>query len=428
MATFLHCLPAADPSAQLNCSTAPLAAPDLLASLPFGIGLAVFGLLLLVVAAVWLLRKKHRTIRARRTWRSLAFTFGGFALVLGLALSANWYAGWIPNWNAAKIKLGLGDSSRADSRVAKKAPPTDQMGTEPIASDGTPVATAAPISKDKNGQLPHGATKEFVLPGTEKLALAKNSVWVYTPPDYDPSGKTAYPVIYLMHGAPGGPEDWIGSGAPDVLDQMILAGKLAPVVAVAPAVMARADADSGCLDSTKPGGSQIETFLFEVVKPWTENHFPVSTDRSANAISGMSMGGYCAIDQGLRHKDQFATVLSIMPYGSPGKAGDTMKSNQAEIDAVTPLKYIAALEGFDQDPLAIWFAVPGGDVGHEVGNDAEAMAKELRALGQTVDLYIDKDQTHTWKGAIHALPVGLAFWQKQLGKLGPGNATAAPSS
>jgi S-formylglutathione hydrolase FrmB len=388
---------------------------DLLASLPVGIGLAAVGLALLVTA-VWLLRKKRQGILARRTWRSLSYTFGATALVVGLALGANWYAGWIPNWDAAKIRLGFGDSSRADSRQAEHAPAGSKLGTEAIVDADTPLATARPLPKTADGAEPQGATKQFELPAPEKLALADNTVWVYTPPGYEASGNVAYPVLYLLHGSPGGPEDWIASGAPAVLDQMIAAGELAPVIAVAPAVASRDDPDSGCLDSTKPAGSQVETFFIKVVKPWTENHFPVATDRRANAVGGMSMGGYCAIDQGLRHADQFATVLSMMPYGSPGKAGTTMKSSQAEIDAVTPLKYISKLKNLDQDPVATWFAIPGAEVNSEVGKDAKTMAKALSARGQAVQLYVDKDQGHTWKMAINALPVGLKFWQDQLNR------------
>ena len=33
-------------------------------------------------------------------------------------------------------------------------------------------------------------------------------LYVLLPPNYDPSGKTRYPVLYLLHGALGGYTDW----------------------------------------------------------------------------------------------------------------------------------------------------------------------------------------------------------------------------
>ncbi|MDR1441765.1 MAG: esterase family protein [Bifidobacteriaceae bacterium] len=399
----------------------PIASPaqaqtrDFFASLPFAIGFAVVGALLLV-AAIWLLRKRRERIKGRKALRWTSYVAGSLSLVLGLAFAANWYAGWLPNVEALRLRLGLGDSTREHAEMASSAPHPKDMGDQPVIGEHAPLARPQVFTKS-GGRLPRGATREFSLPASASLNLASDAVWIYTPPGYDPSGRVAYPVIYLLHGSPGGPVDWIASGAPEVLDQMITSGELAPVIAVAPALGARAGTDSGCLDSTKPGGSQIETFVSKTVRPWVENHFPVTTDRAASAIGGMSMGGYCAIDQGLRHADQYGTVLSEMPYGSPGAAGGTMKSSQAEIDAVTPLKYISSLPLIDRYPVAAWFAVPDAEVKAQVGQEAEAMAKALRERGQVAEVFIAPNQGHTWKMAIAALPDGLHFWQSQLNKI-----------
>ncbi|MDR3107706.1 MAG: esterase family protein [Bifidobacteriaceae bacterium] len=369
----------------------------------------------MLFAAIWPLCKRHRDIKGRTILRSLSYTAGGLSLVLGLGSAVNWYTGWAPNWNAARIRLGLGDGTRAHAETAERAPSADKLGVSPVISGDVPLAR--PSVHPANG-LANGNASQFALPAPASLNLADNTVWVYTPPGYDRSGAVAYPVIYLIHGSPGSSSDWIAAGAATVLDQMIASGDLAPVIAVTPAVGALSGSDSGCLDSTKPGGSRIETFLFEVVKPWVENHFPVSPDRRANAIGGMSMGGYCAVDQGLRHSDQLATLLAIMPYGSPGAAGKKMKSSPTEIDAVTPLKYIPTAKDIADHSIAIWFGVPGAEEAGQVGQDTAAMAKSLRARGQVVEKYTAPGQRHTWKMAIGALPIGLRFWQRQLDGVG----------
>ncbi|MDR1633958.1 MAG: LPXTG cell wall anchor domain-containing protein [Bifidobacteriaceae bacterium] len=387
---------------------------DFFATLPFGIVLAVVGLALLA-AAIFLLRKRRQQIKGRKGLRVFGYIAGSLALVIGLAAVANWYAGWMPNLEAARLRLGFGPANRDSSELAHRAPDVSELGSRPITDLGTSLAKPSP---HPTGTPPaRGAVKEFDLPAPKSLNLASPEVWIYTPPGYDPSGKTAYPVIYLIHGSPGSPSDWIAAGGADVFDQMIAAGELAPVIAVFPSVGARGAADSGCLDSTKPGGSQVETFLYQVVKPWVQNHFPVAADRRANAIGGMSMGGYCAIDQGLRHSDQFATVLAWMPYAKPGAAGKNMKSNQAEIDAVTPSQYISTIETIDHNPVAAWFAIPGNEEQGEVGRDSHAMAQALTDRGQSTRTLVATGQNHTWKMAIATMQRGLAFWQEQLDRI-----------
>jgi enterochelin esterase family protein len=59
------------------------------------------------------------------------------------------------------------------------------------------------------------------------------TVWVYTPPDYD-KGKN-YPVLYLMHGAGDIESGWTLIGrANNILDNLIAEGKAKPMVVVMP--------------------------------------------------------------------------------------------------------------------------------------------------------------------------------------------------
>jgi S-formylglutathione hydrolase FrmB len=344
---------------------------------------------------------------------------GPLALLVGLAVSANWYAGWVPNLEAAQIRLGLPDTYRPAVHMATDAPPIDQIGTKPITDDSTPIATVDMVPDDlepERHRAHRGGIERFELPTEAKLNLEAHEVWIYTPPGYDPSGKVAYPVAYLTHGSPGAADDWMATGGPAVFDAMIARHEIAPMIMVAPGMNAVGVRDSGCLDATKPGGSQLETFFYDMVKPWVENHFPVATNRAYTAVGGMSMGGYCAIDQGLRHADQFATILSFLPYGEPGSAGGYMKKNQAEIDAVTPLKYLPTIKQIDTYPVAVWFGVGDSEVNKQVGKDAAQMTEMLRARGQVVETYIAPNQGHTWKMTIASLPNALRFWEKQLTK------------
>ncbi|MDR1118878.1 MAG: esterase family protein [Bifidobacteriaceae bacterium] len=389
---------------------------DLLSSMPFGVGLAGAGLVVIAVA-MFALSKKRRRVRGRRTWRSLSYVAGTLALIIGLACSVNAYVGWAPSLEAALVRAGISNGDRPTAAAPKHAPPADQMGDGPLAGPDTPVATTADTPEGLNpaaNQADRGAIGKFTLPIPDNLNIPGKEIQIYTPPGYDPTGKIAYPVLYLIHGSPGSAADWFASGAGGVADSLIAQRKLAPAIIVSPSFHARDVSDSGCLDSTKPGGSKVETYLHKVVLPWVESHFPVATSRQYSAIGGMSMGGYCSIDQGLRHAQSFATILSILPYGAPGKAGEAMKSSKAEIDAVTPLHYLPTLTTLKQYPVATWFAVDDAELTKEVGLDADKMAKQLEALGQVAKVYVDHGRGHTWAMTIESLPAGLEFWQSRM--------------
>jgi enterochelin esterase-like enzyme len=384
--------------------------------MPFGLVTAGIGLVI-VLGAIFVLRRTRQRIRARRTWRTAASVVGTLTLVTGLGVGVNAYVGWVPNLEGAAIRAGLPNSFRPEAQLADQAPDADQLGDTPITSSATPVASALDIPAGldpSNERSARGGIGRFVLPAPKALNMPGHDVLIYTPPAYDPSGAIAYPVIYLAHGSPGSAADWMAAGAPAVVDALIAAREIPPVILVSPGLHAVGAAESGCLDATKPGGSQVESYLYTVVLPWVENHLPVALDRRYTAIGGMSMGGYCAVDQGLRHNETFSTILSMLPYGEPGAAGHAMKSSQAEVDAVTPLKYIETREELDEYPVATWFGVDAPEVNKRVGLDAQQMAAALRLRGQVVEIYVEPVGGHTWTMAIASLPAGLRFWGQQM--------------
>ncbi len=63
-------------------------------------------------------------------------------------------------------------------------------------------------------QVPHGSVTRqwYESPG---LGMTRRRT-IYTPPEYDTSGEE-YPVLYLLHGAGGDEETWIGIGKTDFL-------------------------------------------------------------------------------------------------------------------------------------------------------------------------------------------------------------------
>ncbi|HXE07090.1 MAG TPA: alpha/beta hydrolase-fold protein, partial [Acidobacteriaceae bacterium] len=81
--------------------------------------------------------------------------------------------------------------------------------------------------------VPHG---EIRTDWYESKSLGTiRRVTIYTPPGYDASGKSKYPVLYLFHGANADETAWTRLGhVSEIMDNMLAAGKVKPMVVVMP--------------------------------------------------------------------------------------------------------------------------------------------------------------------------------------------------
>src|SRR5690606_27458846 len=76
--------------------------------------------------------------------------------------------------------------------------------------------------------VPHGkVTYEYYQ---SKTLGTTRQLLVYTPPGYDPSGKTKYPVLYLIHGGSDTEETWTKVGRANLIaDNLIAERKAVPM-------------------------------------------------------------------------------------------------------------------------------------------------------------------------------------------------------
>ena len=127
---------------------------------------------------------------------------------------------------------------------------------------------------------------------------------VYTPPGFDASGKTKYPVLYLIHGGSDTEETWTKVGKANLIaDNLIAQGKAKPMIIVMPYGNVRPKA--------------MPDFTPDVINdviPFVENNYPVLTDSKNRAIAGFSVGGGQTLNIGLTNTDKFAYVCSYAPY------------------------------------------------------------------------------------------------------------------
>lgn len=359
------------------------------ASMPVAVVVVLVAIALAVVAVLVRRRARRRGGRARSPW--LLWPAAVLALVVGVAVGVNAWAGYLPDVTAVRTWLaGQG------------------IGTSPLTAAAT-----------REGSTTSGAVQRVAVDAPAGLGVQDDPMWVYTPPGYDPD-HARYPVVYLMHGSPGTPADWFAGGdAAATLDALIDAGSIQPVLVVAPDLDGTHSTDTECLDSTT-GGPQVETYLLDVVVPYVDAHYATVADRSGRAVGGMSSGGFCAVDLGLHHQDVFSAIAAIEPYTEPGDGGRAMLATQAEFDRHDAAHYLPGLEF--AHPMHVFVDIPGAARDTISGRESAALVRMLEDAGQDVHVRTEPGQGHTWTTARLALPYALV---DLVPDLAPGPATTA---
>jgi len=139
-------------------------------------------------------------------------------------------------------------------------------------------------------------------------------VYVYLPPEYDPARRPRYPVLYLLHGYPGGPGSFVG-GVPagPTEDRLLARGLVPPTILVMPQGAPNPLTETSWVDGVGPHAAW-ETFLARDVVGWVDRTFDADRAARGRAIAGISDGGYGALDIALHHPHEFAVVESWSGY------------------------------------------------------------------------------------------------------------------
>jgi len=135
---------------------------------------------------------------------------------------------------------------------------------------------------------------------------------VYTPPGYDRSAATRYPVLYLFHGANADETAWTRLGRVNlIMDNLLASNKSKPFLIVMPFGYGIPPGTA----SPAPGGNTaaFSRDLLEDVIPFVESHYRALTDRDHRAIAGLSMGGGESLSIGLNHLELFSFVAGFSP-------------------------------------------------------------------------------------------------------------------
>ena len=164
-----------------------------------------------------------------------------------------------------------------------------------------------------------GVVTTTVLPGKESGFRARPGT-IYVPPAWFARPRPELPVVMLLHGTPGTPQDWLDGGqAAATADAYAAAHAGTAPILVMPDINGTLDADSECVDG--PAG-RVETYLTVDVPAFVEQVFHTAAPGRGWAVAGLSEGGSCSLVLALRHPDLFATFGDYAGLAGP-RAGDT---------------------------------------------------------------------------------------------------------
>lgn len=333
----------------------------------------------------------------------------GLAAVCVLVLVVLRRRRWPAVCAAAALTLSLvAFAATAANAVSGYVPSVDALAVQVTSLTGGGGASASTSGRSTVGTV--------TISAPPALGITETQAWVYTPPGYDQHPTQRYPVAYLIHGSPGHAPDWFAAGGiAHQMDVLIAAHLIRPMIVVAPDVNGAGLRDSECLNATH--GPQVETYLDDVVLPYVDRHYRTAADWQHRVIGGMSSGGYCALDQGLRHPTLYASIIALEPYGDPGAGGRAaIPGDPGAFAAHSPSHYIPRMTF--THPVHV-FLDEGSKSAPSARARLHALASQLRERGQPVTTRLEKGHGHSWLEAAEGVPYGLIMASRAM----PGPAT-----
>lgn len=187
------------------------------------------------------------------------------------------------------------------------------------------LASAAPrVAADPA----HGRTLHTALPAPS-MGEDERSVRVYLPPGYDDPAQAdrRYPVVYLLHGWPGGDGNWLGHGrAAETIDSLCARGAIPRLIAIMPNGNGIGLLGRQTWLNSYDGRARMEDFVCRDLVEWTDRSYRTRADAAHRALVGLSEGASAAINIASKHPDVFGAC--------GGLSGEYLLGSQTGMKAV----------------------------------------------------------------------------------------------
>lgn len=239
---------------------------------------------------------------------------------------------------------------------------------------------------------------------------------IYLPPAALVEGAPALPLVILMMGYPGNPDQ---SYVAAVLDEFAAQNKgLAPIVVVADQI--GNGGDPACADSAAFGNA--ETYIKTDVVDWARANLNVLQDPKYWVIAGYSNGGGCAIKYGAQEPDVFKNILDISGEEYPGSEdsdaviAQIYGGDDGAFEASKPVNILAAGTGQYDGVTAVFTA---GEDDPDFESAAATVSAAAIAAGMAVTLYTVPGAGHLVDALNGGLQEGFTVLYPVLGLSAP---------
>jgi enterochelin esterase-like enzyme len=158
------------------------------------------------------------------------------------------------------------------------------------------------------------ATVQTIVVTSPALGGYPDKVVVVLPPGYTSHPARRYPVLYLLHGSPGAPSNFItiGDAATDEAT-LVAEGRMQPLILVIPTGARSFLADNEWADGVRPGNGW-ETFVARDLVRAIDGRYRTIAAGASRGLGGLSEGGYGALNIGLHHPGEFDLLESWSGY------------------------------------------------------------------------------------------------------------------
>jgi enterochelin esterase-like enzyme len=165
--------------------------------------------------------------------------------------------------------------------------------------------------------------------------------------------------------------------------------------------------DPECVDGVT---EQVQSHFVRDVVPTVDATLRTRPDRAGRILGGMSAGGYCALNLGLRYRDLAGTILDLSGEVAPSHTGGlravfgTGAAASTAARANSPVAYAAGLPA--GPTTRVWFDC--GDADHALLPGIRTVAATLAARGFEVRVTV-RPGAHTFRVWRPALRDALAW-------------------
>ncbi len=181
--------------------------------------------------------------------------------------------------------------------------------------------------------------------GLEHKVLASKSLGhdvgyaVWTPPKYDATEDTRYPVVYFLHGA-GGTEASDSGGFSSRVASGIRNGTFPEAICVFP---------NGGMSGYR---GEVESMIIDELIPLIDRDFRTKAKASGRALAGFSMGGAGSVRLSILHPELFCAAGSwggALSFRGNGEDSPLLPAARASADRLKANKFALLTINGDQD-------------------------------------------------------------------------------